>query len=66
MISVTAYAGEAKAATAATAANCKNLIADFTIKPFQLALETLLCPSRALIKTLSARFQSAKGVAAHN
>jgi hypothetical protein len=34
MISVTAWAGDAKAMAAAAAASCKNLKADFTIRPF--------------------------------
>jgi hypothetical protein len=41
VISVTAQAGEADMTATATAASCKNLKADLTIKPFQSgAVET--------------------------
>jgi hypothetical protein len=64
MISVTAYAGDAKVTTAATAANCKNPKSDFTIKPFQNA--QIKCRLARLRPHMAPRrrFQSANGPAA--
>jgi hypothetical protein len=61
MISVTAYAGDVKVTTAATAANCKNPIIDFTIKPFQyVQIKCRLAHMRPDM-TPRRRFQSANG-----
>src|SRR5471030_2065378 len=72
MISVTAWAGDEKVNAAAAAASCKNLKADFTIKPFCFAaldarlraIGLIKTPSlletQSLLKTQSPRFQSAK------
>jgi hypothetical protein len=60
MISVTAQAGEADMTAMATAASCKNLKADLTIKSFQSdAVETLSSTSRA--QTPRRRVQIRKG-----
>jgi len=59
MISVTAQAGEADMNATATAASCKNLKADLTIKPFQSgAVETL--SSRHSPKPCAGGFKSEK------
>jgi hypothetical protein len=59
MISVTAQAGEADMTAMATAASCKNLKADLTIKPFQsAAVETQF--SRHAPKPCAGGFKSEK------
>ena len=51
MISVTASAGEAKVTAATTAASCRYLNVDFTIKTFRsAAVEAVFLPSRVPIK----------------
>jgi len=59
VISVAAQAGEADMTATATAASCKNLKADLTIKPFQSgAVETL--SSRHAPKPRAGGFKSEK------
>src|SRR5260370_11208467 len=59
VISVAAQTGEADMTATATAASCKNLKVDLTIKPFQSgAVETL--SSRHAPKPRAGRFKSEK------